>query len=469
MNPNLSTLVLCVPPEYLTQTEFYASLYEFTVKNWEGDYIIHWERCALTPEYNPTDITAAIDLQKLYLIVRHHGGYDAVESQGRWIDVVLEMHGATLRYQTTYTSADVRKTYRTYLVCYEIYSRIVRRVFWRATDEQLESLVRNIRFRQGKPYETLKVVKNMIQGGQAKASALLVLKNVILPEDWFTVWDIHAPEIVSGHEPCSADCPVLRSPKELLVHSSRSLGVLPFHPYDTNLACYDPPLGGASFSLIKRARKQSLRRDRRFCAERMKFTPPPSSMEIKDKICDEVYYTEDGKLAPSVAEVFPSCRDTLRFQNLIPTSMEIRQQMELIDEYGVQRYDEIGSPPAAVTEVEDPFHFVKWVERYGETHKRLLDFWRMRLKAEGNFTDAEINEFGLLHRPMKGKGKEPAYYKESSSDSGDSSSEFTGEDDVYDDDLPVSAPDGRRASEPISVETYTEDARMVSLREVMFH
>ncbi|KAA8913714.1 hypothetical protein FN846DRAFT_985548 [Sphaerosporella brunnea] len=125
MFPNLFHCLLALCADELTGSQFHGTLYQFARQCW-GDEIPPrpWVPSTLPAEYDPTDPSAGkfVSLHSLFLAVMRNGGSHLITHNAQW-----DYIGAIFGFEDGYI---VYYLYNRYLLCYEVYSQMVKAFYW---------------------------------------------------------------------------------------------------------------------------------------------------------------------------------------------------------------------------------------------------------------------------------------------------------------------------------------------------
>lgn len=441
MPADLNTRMLFILPERLTGADFFASITTFTLNNWTPNASINspWASGPVPPEYDPLEAGIKMNLRRLYIVVLSMGGYETIESMQRWSFVAVKM---SLRSKDQF---HVRKTYRKYLLYYEVYSRRVRRLFvarkreyrdpseysvqpliegqedndkedfqvsclsWSALESRVEcekrgvldpmivlrdyfssSLAVQIYIKQQTYLQTLEVFGNQGEG----PSAFFTPPQSVCPSAAVSLSDYSIHDSSHGDEDLTEEArackdAILSANRYYIIQTQKNMPPRPLPSYS------QADLAPFMYDDVKITPK---RRGK----DRVIYAPAPSksmaklgSSSARISVEAKSYSSADSQNDDEV--------DLGEYidRNRIDHEIEMKSfQEELVTKYGMKPHIE---KPVGIRTVEKRLNFEEYISAHGLDAPEVKRFFDDRLKLEGGFWQHELERMEALERRVRGE------------------------------------------------------------------
>jgi hypothetical protein len=405
-SPSLFHKLLCLQPQELSPEEFYATLYQFTQLCWVEEYPERpWNGVPIPLEYDPTSpsLHHQVDLYKLYLHVMAIGGSQRTTATDSWRQIGY-ISGLNVYDNRPEALATVcQAVYFRYLRCYEVYSDIVRTMYWehlikpsnykysgtrrgflhndaqwRNRLNQLPDIGIRSRLLVDLPTHPtrryaneLLELRESIKRDTERESGRLVFRGV----DLHLVPDPDPLPVVHLH-------PLFKNlvrPMDSVSNTDDdddTLGVNPYSPYDGKIRSYSPPLDPR----VEQERQRLMARNRRGLRDERKRTPPPRTVfQVDDLTWDSDNDSDSnaaGKQKEQEEEGYPALAS--RLEDYVKRAISVDHD-ELEAKYGITKFEEHPESKGSFLE----YDFGDYL--YYAGMEGLMPIWREWIKSDPGF------------------------------------------------------------------------------------
>jgi len=398
---------LLLPPDSLTDQQFYASVYQFTVEQWvHGDQLIPWTSTPLPWDRDPTENTLLhhINIRRLFSFVCEHGGYRQL-CNGRYPDIwwsniadsVGVLNDLTGKYSVI-SPQEAKVTYLRYLYAYEIYSATVRYLYWNKVFRE-GTITRRLHhydpevWAGGKMWSDLgqrcrwflKLPEKFMKGYESELEGIQALvKNGQLDAAKKMAFDFPG----FNWPPLPLINPEVNPVRVKTVHPEEgkngggTIGLSPYHPNDLESLEYDPPLDPK----IAQMRIDILKRNREENRGRGKCTPPDREQQLLGM---ENEFVQEAATSVASSESWDGLDEN--FQHFRPKMgdyieplrwLPIKEEhMCLKTEYGTIEFKPAVHPPPETLMLSDmELNFGDYLSVYGIEYVKAV--WVKKLEKE---------------------------------------------------------------------------------------
>ncbi|KAI5797806.1 hypothetical protein EDC01DRAFT_744294 [Geopyxis carbonaria] len=400
-HPNLLTKLICLPPQALSETEFFATLEGFHLINWypSANFNGDWRPCMVPREFdtNLSILHHTYPMHILYMTVLEMGGHKYMKTSKAWDELKIRIdvktnnkkynHGLVEWRNELWTAENLKECYKIYLLGYEVYTNRVRTIYW-LHRQGLVGVLFNIdddEERSGKIREAVEVPYGNEQTLRYQQDLQNLRKSILAATDQAAIQLIDNTNLPAEK--------LQRPPHDVGTSVSDQLGDLrAFSSVSMKFSSTSLDSKASDFSLSEEVKQQIdeiLKRSRYTCKIR-KYSPPPNlGLFTYDDLASETTENEvleelENNLPPS-PQITDYMYDERGNQCLNQDIQEVRSK------YGVKENESGDNVSEKGAEAPVRPNFGEWVEKVGWFGPEMDVWFRMRMKYEGDFWDYMID------------------------------------------------------------------------------